>query len=74
VAVDVCGSRRLRFDLGGLGAAQHTQGQDPSAHQADCRYSYLRQTHKNRLSTLLVRVYRVLFVCSEAISGRTGME
>ena len=56
-----------------LGTAQHAQGQDASAHQADCRYSHVRQTHKNRLSTLLVRVYYVLFVCSEATRGRTGM-
>ena len=51
--------RRLR-------GAQHAQGQETPAQQGDRRYSYVCETHKDRLSTLLVRVA----VCSFVIRRR----
>ena len=49
-------------------ARERAQGEKTSAHHAECRYSYVREAHENRLSPLLIR----LTVCSSWVRRRLG--
>jgi len=55
-----------------LRLAQQAQGKETPAQQGDRRYSYVRETHEDRLSTPLVEVTVCFFRGSEATRGRMG--